>query len=351
MRRSGLAVVVLAVVLASGGLATGSVPADVQDSQTAECSYPIEVTDATGETVTIEDRPERIVAVAPSAAQTAWAIGAQDRVVGMPTGYTTAYLNGTENKTNVLNSELRPDTEKVVGQEPDLVLAGNINTNQSVQNMRDADLTVVKFETASSMEDVLAKTRLTGRLLGNCDEATQVNTAMNETIEQVRAEARDGDEPTVYYAMGGGYTAGPNTFIGDVLSTAGGENIATEADIANYGQISQEVIVAENPDWIVTTNPQNIRWSEAINSTTAVKEDQIVTVNGNYMSQPGPRITQPLQKLSDAFNPDESNRTMTGTDTQETTDSENTGSGFGPGFGVAGALLALASAGLVSRRR
>ncbi|QCC52515.1 PGF-CTERM-anchored ABC transporter substrate-binding protein [Halapricum salinum] len=366
MRRAGLTVVVLVVVLSSGGVVAGVHPTDasstgkiaVQTQQTADCSYPVEVTDATGETVTIDERPERIVAIAPSAAQTAWAVGAQDRVVGMPVGYTTAYLNGTENKTNVLNSELQPVTETVVDLEPDIVLAGNVNFNDSIQSLRDADLTVVKFDSASSLADVIAKTRLTGQLVGNCEQAAQTNAEMNETIEQVRAEASGGDDPSVYYAMGGGYTAGPDTFVGDVVETAGGENIATAADIRTYGEINLEVVAAENPDWIVTTSPSRVRWGEVLNSTTAVQEDQIVTLNGNYMSQPGPRITRPLQRLSAVFNPDNSSE-ATATpetptnpnDTEETTDSSDTGSGFGPGFGVVGALLALAMAGLASRQR
>lgn len=365
MRRSGLAAVaVVLMMLAAGGVAVSSAAASVQTSQsvdggiaqpsemegtqTADCSYPIEVTDATGETVTIEQRPDRIVAVAPSAAQTAWEIGAQDRVVGMPQGYSTAYLDGRENKTDVVNSELQPVTEEVVDLEPDLVLAANVNYNQSVQSLRDAGLTVVKFESASSMDDVIAKTRLTGRLVGNCEQAAQVNADMNETIDQVDEQAAAGEDPSVYYAMGGGYTAGPNTFIGDVIETAGGENIAPAADISTYGEISQEVIVSENPDWIVTTSRRNIRWGEAINSTTAVREGQIITVNGNYMSQPGPRITQPLQELSAAFNPDDSGNTTA--TTQGTADGGDTGSGFGPGFGVVGALLALATASALSQR-
>lgn len=378
MRRSGIAMMVaLLVVLATGGVVTGSQPATMQDQQAvdSDCSYPMEVTDATGETVTIEEEPDTVVTIAPSAAQTVWAVGAEGKVTGMPVGYTTAYLNGSTDRTNVLNSDFNVITEEVVGLEPDLVLAANINDNETVQNLRNRGLTVVKFEQAFSIEDVAAKTRLTGQLVGSCEQATQVNEEMNVTVESVRSAAEDRDRQSVYYAMGGGYTAGEDTFIGDVIATAGGDNIATAADIQTYGQISEEVVVAENPDWIVTTSQRFIPYSNALNSTTAVQEDQIIIVDGNYMSQPGPRITQPLTEVSDAFeaaadgsetttpdntgtetddsgtDPDDSE--PNGTENSDTTDSENddTGSGFGPGFGVVPALLALIATGIVNRRR
>ena len=366
MRHSGIAVVAaVLVVLATGGVVSGSQSASMQDGQ-AECSYPLEVTDATGETVTIEEEPDSVVAIAPSAAQTTWAVGAEGKVVGMPVGYTTAYLNGSENRTNVFNSDFAVITEQVVGLEPDLVLAANINDNDTVQNLRDSDLTVVKFEQAFSVDDVAVKTRLTGQVVGSCEQATTVNEQMNATVEEVRSAAESRERQSVYYAMGGGYTAGPNTFIGDVISTAGGDNIATAADIQTYGEISEEVVVAENPDWIVTTSERNIPYSTALNSTTAVQEDQIITVNGNYMSQPGPRITGPLTKIADAFEATaDSSETTTTTDGEETdtetTDSgattttddgsDDTGSGFGPGFGIAGTVVAIVAAGLVGRRR
>ncbi|MEF8975214.1 MAG: PGF-CTERM-anchored ABC transporter substrate-binding protein [Halapricum sp.] len=389
MTRSKLAIVLTALIVvvssgavAAGGVATGSHDAvaqfdgeaAAQTGSTVDCSYPVEVTDATGETVTIEEEPERVVALGASTAQTMWSIGAQEKVVGMPVDYTTAYLNGSENRTNVIGSNLQPITENVIGLEPDLVLAANIIDNESVENLRSQGLTVVRFEGASSTADVTAKTRLTGRLVGACEAAIEVSDTTNATVERI-AEATEGSEnPSVYYAMGGGYTAGPDTFIGDVIATAGGDNIATAADISEYDVISEEIIAAEDPEWIVMPEGRSLRQSEAINSTTAVENDQIVTVNANYMSQPGPRVTQPLTQLAETFHPEiteeastetDSDETATGTvettadatDTATETDTNatgpettDTGNGFGPGFGPVAALVALMAGSLLFRR-
>ncbi|MCU4718489.1 PGF-CTERM-anchored ABC transporter substrate-binding protein [Halapricum hydrolyticum] len=342
-------------------------PGQTAASQTESCSFPVEVTDATGQTVTIEEEPERVVAIGASVAQTMWAIDAEEKVVGLPTGYTTAYLNGSQNRTNVLGTNMNPIVENIVDLDPDVVLAANIISEDDVQTLRENGLTVVYFEGASSIVDVTAKTRLTGQLVGACAEAAAVSDEMNATVQEVRASAADGENPTVYYAMGGGWTAGPDTFIGDVIATAGGDNIAAAADIPTYGEISEEVIAAEDPDWIVMPEGGELRDSAAIEATTAVQNDQIIRVNANFISQPGPRVTGPLVTLSEAFNPDSSAATPTETteDEETTTESDDTtagvtttdqptteaGDGFGPGFGPVAALLALAASGLLAHRR
>ncbi|WP_229125653.1 PGF-CTERM-anchored ABC transporter substrate-binding protein [Halapricum desulfuricans] len=390
MARSRLAVVavMLLVVVSTGGVAASAPAQTVAPTerqglqndtaslgpgqsaalQAENCSFPVEVTDATGETVTIEEEPDRVVALGASVAQTMWAIDAEETVVGLPTGYTTAYLNGSQNRTNVLGANMNPIVENIVDLEPDVVLAANIIDEDDVETLRDNGFTVVHFEEASSITDVADKTRLTGQLVGACEGAATVADAMNATVEEVRASATDGENPTVYYAMGGGWTAGPDTFIGDVIATAGGDNVAAAADIRTYGEISEEVITNEQPDWIVVPEGRELPKSPAINATTAVRNDQIVRVNANFISQPGPRVTEPLQELSAAFNPDGASATQTVTETERdavTTESDggatdaptteapttDSGSGFGPGFGPVAALLALLASGLLARRR
>jgi hypothetical protein len=77
------------------------------------------MTDATGEEITLQERPERVTTTNPSAAQTMWEIGAKEKVVGL-TKY-AAYLEGAETRTNVSGAEQIVSLERVVALEPDLV--------------------------------------------------------------------------------------------------------------------------------------------------------------------------------------------------------------------------------------
>lgn len=301
---AGLFAALLVVGSVAGVAVTPAVGGPAATETTVDCSFPITVTDANGANVTVSEEPQRIVTLAPSASQVVWELGARDRVVGMPVNPYTSYLNGSSEKTNVVGEEGQPQTEKIIGLDPDLVLAPHIISEDAVEQLRETDITVYRFEQAASIGDVVEKTRLTGQLIGEYDAAREVSARTQATREAYRDATSDGERPTVYYAMGGGYTAGPETFIGDVIDAAGGENIAAAANITEYDVISNEIVVDEDPDWIVVPEGRPAPSGPEINGTTAIQEEQVLFVNNNFISQPGPRVTQPLEEMARAFYPD-----------------------------------------------
>ncbi|SIQ96928.1 iron complex transport system substrate-binding protein [Haladaptatus litoreus] len=353
----------LVVATLFGGIAVG--PVGVAGAQET-CSFPVTETDATGTEVTIEEEPERIVTLSPSAAQTMWEIGGQEKVVGV-TKFST-YLDGANAKANVSGAGMTTVVpEKVVAQNPDLVLAPNVIPDQTVQTLRDAGLTVYKFEESESIEDIYAKTELTGQLTGECDGAAETVSWMKDRVNTVEQAVSGEDSPKVLYVMSGGFTAGEGTFINKIIETAGGTNIAAEADISGYKQISNEVVVQQQPDWFIVSAGMEV--PNAYSETPAAQQNQTISLDSNYASQPAPRIVHPITKLAKTFHPEayeQANLTTTttemGDDTRETTtttDSQDgatgettTESGGQPGFGGVGAVVAgaLAVVTLLARR-
>jgi iron complex transport system substrate-binding protein len=354
------AVIAVTVLLASfSGVAAGQTPqVKAQMDGTVDCEYPVSSTDATGTEVTVDGEPERVVVLGPSAAQTMWEIGAQDKVVGMPVNQYTSYLEGSESKTNVVDDQGQPIRERVVGLEPDIVFAPNIINNETVENLRSAGLTVYRFEGATSFDDVAAKTELTGQMIGEFESAAQVSAEMQGTVTAVETAVDGEDRPRVYYPLGGGFTAGSNTFIDNIISSAGAENIAAES-IDGYAPISAEVVTERDPQWLIIQDGFAVPSNEGVNGTTAIRENQIVRVNPNYINQPGPRTTQVLRTLAEAFHPEayeqidfdniETPEPTTCGGSNETTETESAGAN-GPGFGVSVALAAVLLLGLVARR-
>lgn len=297
--------VLVAVVIAAG--VVGGVGTAEPAAASQACEFPYTATDSTGVDVTVEQQPDRLVVLGASAAQTLWDIGARDKVVGMPVQPYTEYLDGAEDRTPVMHEDgFTVNIEVVVDLEPDLVLAPNIIRQETVDQLRDAGLTVYRFEAATSLEDVYAKTRLTGELTGHCAEAEETVDWMEQRIDAVREAVADEPRPRVIYPLGGGFIAGEGTFIDAILTAAGGENIAARANVTGYQQISQEVIVEQNPDWIVRSDtlPESEIATAAFNSTTAIQEDQIVVVDGNLANQPAPRIVYPIEAIAMALHPE-----------------------------------------------
>ena len=349
---------VLALLVVACAAPVGAAPAADQSTTTqTDCSFPVTETDATGTEVTVEQKPERVVTLSPSAAQTMWEIGGESQVVGV--SQYASYLEGAESRTNVSGAgRTRVNVEKVVAAEPDLVLAPNVISNQTVQRLREAGLTVFRFGFATSVEDIYAKTELTGRLTGNCEGANETVASMRERIETVREAVENSERPSVFISVGGGWTAGNGTFVSNMIEIAGGTNIAAESNVSGYGQISEEVIVQQNPEWIVQLGEYGAYpKTEAYNNTAAVRNGQVLTLSDRNISQPAPRVVNGIVKLAKAFHPEayaDANATTTDEgamqDESTTTTAESADSGV-PGFGVPAALAALAGAALLARRQ
>ena len=271
----------------------------------ANCSFPTTATDATGTEVTVEGEPEEVVALGASTAQTLWEIGAKDKVVGMPVDSTTASLEGAENRTGIFQADgFTVATEQVVGLDADLVLAANVIPNETVTALREAGLTVFKFDPANTLPGVYEKTDLMGQFVGACAGADRVVDAMQTRVETVRTAVSNETQPSALYLLSGGFVAGNGTFIGDLLRTAGAENLAANANISSYQEISEEVIAERDPEWIVVSNRSFVPEGEPWASTTAVEEEQVVVVSANNISQAAPRVVLPLTDLARAFHPD-----------------------------------------------
>ena len=262
------------------------------------CGFPLTVTDATGTEITLDEQPDRITTTNPSAAQTLWEIGAQDRVVGV-TKF-AGYLNGTDSKANV-SASFGVSVEKVVATNPDLVLAPNASAGQ-VADLRAQNLTVYHFPAATNVSDITAKTKRTGRLVGNCEAATEINNKMNQTVENVEDKTATLERPDALYPLGGGFVAADNTFINEIMEIGGVTNVAaSEAD--GYPQFSDEVILQANPELIIVTDSEaSILERQPYASTSAGENSNYVVLNNNYLNQPAPRsVIESTTTLADGI--------------------------------------------------
>lgn len=356
-------VALLVALLAVAGVGATPVAASADETAT-NCTFPVTSTDATGTEVTVQQPPERVVALGPSAAQTMWDIGGQQQVVGMPVNQYTDYLPGYDERENVMNPDgFTINIEQVVNLTPDLVLAPNVIRDDTVATLREAGLTVYKFGFAADLDDVTEKTRLTGRLTGHCDGADDRVAWMEDRLDAVRQAVEGEPRPAVIYPLGGGFVAGKGTFLHEIILAAGGRNVAAEANITGYAKISVEVIVTRDPEWLILNEglPRSGIQMYAYNHTTAGRQEQIIRVNPNYANQPGPRVVLAVETIVKGLHPEAyeaANSTATATPpatatpTPSPTPTEPLPATETPGqsgFGVLVALIALLLASIVAR--
>ncbi|NUE02379.1 ABC transporter substrate-binding protein [Halorubraceae archaeon YAN] len=277
---------------------------DAASVQTAEeCEFPITLTDATGEEVTLEEPPERVTTTNPSVAQIMWEIGGAEQVVG--TSQFAHYLDGAEDRTNVSSTEFGVNIELVVSTEPDLVLAPSATSVETVEALRDAGLTVYHFPEETDFDEVREATTIVGQLTGNCEGAAEANAWMDANVEAAATATTDADRPGIMYPLGGDFVVGGDTFIHEMIVASGGDNLAAD-EFDGYQVMNDEVVLSLDPEYLIATEESTfVLEEEPYASTRAVENDAIVMMEVNYLNQPAPRsVVFSVQNLTAELHPD-----------------------------------------------
>ena len=308
MRRE---ITVAAIVLL--GLTALAASAGVGAAQDAEvdletCDFPYEAPD--GETV-IEEEPETVAPGIAGVSQILWELDAQEKVVGLTSN--SFYLEGSEGYTDLGTTLPGGYAENVVAQNPDIVVNALYEPENLEETLESAGIEYYFLPQSGSFEEIKQNVRLTGRLIGECESAEDVVKDMEGTISEVEDAVEGEQRPLVMFGTpteeGNNYVPGEGTFKHDVITTAGGRNVYAEIGIE--GELEQLLsdekrveALSEDPDWIVIESGGSVPNTDLYNQTTAVQEDQILTVNKNYINQDAPRIVTPLERMARAFHPE-----------------------------------------------
>tara|TARA_Y100001970_G_scaffold293676_1_gene442276 strand:+ start:72206 stop:73222 length:1017 start_codon:yes stop_codon:yes gene_type:complete len=261
------------------------------------CTFPISEIDASGILVEIEREPQKIVTLAPSSAQTMWEIGGKNKVVGI-THY-AEYLEGADERVVISSSEGEIVLESVVSLNPDLVLAPSIIPEKTVEKLRETGMVVYYSSELRTIEDIMEETRLIGRLSGECEGAEEVTTRMQSSLDLIYEEAEEKEKPVVLYVFYG-WTAGEETLIDEVIEKSGAKNSAKLMGISGYRQLNAELIVQNEPEWIIINSDEieEIKNNEIIQKTAAARNNKIIVVQVEHLNQPAPRIILAIEKIA-----------------------------------------------------
>ena len=282
-------------------------PTTVPPTPTADSPFPLTVTDGVGNTVTIEGEPERIISLAPSHTETLYALGLGDRVVGV-TEFCNYPPEAAENPT--VGGFSGVDLEQVVGLDPDLVLASTLHMGDVVPALQEHGI-VVFVDAPQSVLDVLETTSAIGEITGRGEAAEALVGAMQKRIDDVVAIVENAPRPTVFWELGAElYTVGPGSFINDLISMAGGENVAADAD-SPWPQLTVEAIVLKDPQVVVLADHNYGETAEMLMERpgwaeiSAVKEGRVIEItDDDIVSRPGPRLVDGLEFLVRELHPD-----------------------------------------------
>jgi cobalamin transport system substrate-binding protein len=270
------------------------------------------VTDDAGRSVLLPDVPSRIVSLAPSNTEIVCAIGACDRLVGVTDA--DDFPAEVANVPRVVVAT-QVDVEKVVGAQPQLILAaGNGLTPTSVIDQLAGLGYPVLVLYPNDLDALHADIQLVGETINAEAAVTELLTGMRAreqaVVDRVAAAAR----PRTFYEVGVFqgtiYTAGSGSFLASLITLAGGDAITGDALST---AIQLEDLVAADPQLILlgdaaydpTVTPAAVAARPGWEGISAVRDGQIVAVPEDpVITRPGPRIVDGLEALARAIHPE-----------------------------------------------
>ena len=289
---AAVAALALAVAGASGGPARAA-------------AFPVTVIGSNGK-VTVTKRPARIVSLSPTATETLFAIGAGPQVVAVddqsdfPKAVPRTALSG-----------FTPNVEAIAAYRPDLVVIAYDPKGLSGALGR-LGITVLHQDGAKSFKGAYQQIRQLGMVTGHTAAAAKLVAGMKRKIGAIVADAKRGRQDlSVYHELDPTlYSATSKTFIGQVYSSLGLENIADAADSLGFGypQLSAEYVVASSPDLIVLADTvccgqkaSTVAARPGWDRISAVKTGSIVRIHDSIASRWGPRLVNYYRALASAL--------------------------------------------------
>lgn len=276
-------------------------------------SSPGTFTDDLGREVHLDSVPQRIVSLAPSNTEILFALGLEDKVVGV-----TEFCNYPEaaKAKPKIGGFSNADIERIVALEPGLILAADIHNKTVIPALEKVGLTVFALA-PKNLDEVLASISLAGEVTGNSQEANQLVTSLEKRIKTITTKTKElaeTERPRTLFLTWHDplWTVGSETLINDLINKAGGENIAQ--DLSGHKTIDLETVIHRNPEIIIVMSghgeakdlPYNYVLNEEprLRTTEAVMVGRVYQIDSDIFGRPTPRMVDGLEQLAKLTQPE-----------------------------------------------
>jgi iron complex transport system substrate-binding protein len=274
---------------------------------------PLVITDGLGRTITLAAIPQRIVSMAPSATELLYAVGAGGQMVGRDSF--SNYPEKAKSLADVGGSMGTYSYELIASLAPDLVVATEINTPEQVKALEDLGITVYYIANPTSLDGLYPILETMGKITGHEDVSSELVESLKSRVEIVVEKTTAATAtPLVFYELDGSepakpWTAGPGTFIDQLITMAGGRNVGSVLT-GSWAQISVEELLLQNPQIILLgdaaygVTPEQVAARAGWEAIDAVRNGQVFAFNDDLTSRVGPRLVDALEALSQQIHPE-----------------------------------------------
>lgn len=256
--------------------------------------------------------------IAGSIAATIWALGFSETLVGVDQSTT---FPGTEDIETVTSGGHTVNAEAIIGLDPDVVITdGSVGPRDVIEQLTDVGIKVVFVENEASFDGAEELTRQVAEVYGapevGDDLAAQISDDIDNKIAEISAMVPEDEDDQVrmlfLYLRGNAgvyYMFGSESGADDLISALGGVDVADELGWEGMKPMTDEALVAANPDLILTMSggiesvdgiQGLLEEKPAVAVTVAGEHERIVDMEDGLILSFGPRSADVLDALARA---------------------------------------------------
>jgi iron complex transport system substrate-binding protein len=247
---------------------------------------------------------KRYISLAPATTEILFSLGLEEEIVGVSSycDYPQAALSKEK-----VGDFSRPDTEKILFLKPDYVFCAGLEQAAVALQLKRLNLNVYVSDPAN-IEELFDSILTIGKITARQTYARNVVEDMKNRIKKITTKSASipkEKQKKVFVEIWHDplFTAGCGSFIDELISLAGGINIAYDTK-RPYSIFSWEEVISRNPDCIFVAYMSEKSPLELIKkrpgwaNLAAVKNNRVYTdIDPNMLLRPGPRLAQGLEEL------------------------------------------------------
>lgn len=289
--------------------------------------------DNCGEPLTFAETPERLVVHDINMSEMAFALGLQDRMVGVTgiSGWykTTAEFDEKRGDIPELAPKY-PTMENLVAVSPDLFIAGwyygmkpggevtpDTLAARGIKTMilTESCIHLDKSRPSASMDLLFDDVLRLGTVFGRDKEAEGLVNSWRDELAGILARVPEGGQKRTFLYDSGDdkpFTAGKYAITTAMIEAAGGINVTGDME-TSWGTTSWETVAAANPEFLILLDYQGgdgaqglmnfLKAHPVMKLTDAVKNNRFVPLRYEELT-PGPANIKAIAKIAAAMHPE-----------------------------------------------
>lgn len=257
--------------------------------------------------MSLPERVDRVVSLAPNLTEIVFAVGGGDRLVG-----NTTYCDYPAEAKVVakVGDSLQPSLERIIALRPQVVLISTASQlevfTRQLQNQNIAAFVTDPHD----LEGVFRSIEQVGQIIGQTEQANSLVKQLRERASAVEQAVKDAKPLRVFYQASEEplYTAGREAYVTDLIRRAGAVSVTADVPGA-WPKYSKESALAANPEAIIlpsggSMGAANSSVTEALRNSPAALAGRVYKINDDHLARPGPRLLDGLETMARALHPE-----------------------------------------------